>query len=159
MGSAVRSESLKQTITEVWRMSTRRTIKIGAVFYVLALGIQCGRVREGSLEPNAGSFFFPTTGVAVEKQALLLAIDDYLLPLRENVSYSLTKPNVHKEPVLRPSRDNPASPDSVAAHFYGTVLQDGGKFRMWYYACHLAKPADVAKADLSILRQGPVCYA
>jgi hypothetical protein len=140
--------------------STRRAIRMGSVFYILALGMQCGPVREASLQPaNVRSFYFPTTGVAVDKQALLLAIDEYLLPLRENVSYYLSKPNVHKEPVLRPTRDNPRAPDSVAAHFYGTVLQDGGKFRMWYYACHLAKPSDAARADLSLLRQGPVCYA
>jgi len=141
-------------------MSIRYAIKMGAAFCVLALGIQCGGGREGSREAaNTRGFFFPTTGVAVEKQALLLAIDEYLLPLRENVSIYLTKPNVLKEPVLRPSRENPKAPDSVAAHFYGTVLHDGGKFRMWYYACHLAQPADVARADLAMLRQGPVCYA
>ena len=126
----------------------------------LALGIQCGRGREGSSEAaNAGGFFFPTTGVAVEKQAMLLAIDEYLFPLRENVSYYLTSPMSARSRSCDPTRENPKAPDPVAAHFYGTVLHDGGKFRMWYYACHLTKPADALKADLELLHQGPVCYA
>lgn len=97
-------------------------------------------------------FYFPSTGVRVAKQAVLLAIDDRLLPLRKNLCYYLQKPKVRPEPVLTPSRDNPKAPDHTATHFYGTVLQDAGRFRMWYYAISPGeKPGD--------LREGPVCYA
>ena len=58
------------------------------------------------------------------------------LPLKERLCYYLSKPVVRREPVLRPSLGNPGAPDNAATHFYGTVLQDQGKFRMWYYACH-----------------------
>ena len=97
-------------------------------------------------------FEFPTTGASADGNALLLAIDDVLLPLRYNLCYYLTRPEIHPEPVLTPSRENPTAPDFLAAHFYGAVLEDQGKFRMWYYALSAGdKPSD--------LREGPVCYA
>jgi hypothetical protein len=67
------------------------------------------------------------------------------------------------------------APDNMAIHFYGTVLHDQGKFRMWYYACHRGynpdwpprKKQQIAKLPGwmngvkagSELGQGPVCYA
>jgi hypothetical protein len=87
----------------------------------------------------------------VERRAVLLAIDDALLPLKKNLCYYLSKPHVRQEPVLRPSRDNPAAPDYIGTHFYGTVLLDDGRHRMWYYSVSLGGPGE--------LNQGPVCYA
>jgi len=114
----------------------------------------------------AQDFRFPTTGVGCDRRALLLAIDDVLLPMRRGLCYYLSKPSVRAEPVLLPSHENPAAPDSHAAHFYGTVLEEGGKFRMWYYACHLGINADwppeqlaQAKAWGDGLQVGPLCYA
>jgi hypothetical protein len=101
---------------------------------------------------NAAAFYFPATGVSVDDQAVLLAIDDVSLPLKHNVCYYLSKPKVRKQPVLTPSRDDPAAPDHLAAHFYGSVLHDEGKFRMWYYPVSFGK-------DFTDLTQGPVCYA
>jgi hypothetical protein len=85
-------------------------------------------------------FHFPATGIHADEQATLLAIDDVSLPLKRNVCYYLSKPQVRKEPVLGPSRDNPQAPDYLAAHFYGTVLHDDGRFRMWYYPVSYGKP-------------------
>ena len=65
---------------------------------------------------------------------LLLAIDDHSLPFRRHLAYYLTKPDVRKEPVLSPSSQDPNAPDHRVANFYGTVLHDEGRFRMWYYA-------------------------
>lgn len=97
-------------------------------------------------------FVFPSTGVSVDSQAMLLAIDDHSLPLKKNLCYYLSKPQVRPEPVLVPSRENPDAPDFIATHFYGTVLYDSGKYRMWYYGCGLgAKPGEI--------REGPICYA
>jgi hypothetical protein len=73
---------------------------------------------------------------------LLLAIDDVSLPLRKNVCLYLSTPAVRAEPVLAPSPLGSHAPDNLAAHFYGTVLHDAGKFRMWYYACHRGKKPD-----------------
>ena len=65
---------------------------------------------------------------------ILLAIDDHLLPLRRDLCYYLTKPTVREEPVLSPSDDDPEAPDHQVANFYGTVLFDEGRYRMWYHA-------------------------
>lgn len=98
---------------------------------------------------------FAAIGVAASEPQpaiTLLAIDDVSLQFQRDVCYYLSRPQVRTEPVLTPSTDNPLAPDSVAAHFYGTVLQDGDRFRMWYYALSRGeKPDD--------FRQGPVCYA
>lgn len=95
---------------------------------------------------------FPSIGIQVEHRAVLLAIDDAVLQLKKNLCYYLSKPQVRQEPVLRPSRDDPAAPDHIGTHFYGTVLLDGDKYRMWYYPVSLGdKPGE--------LNQGPVCYA
>ncbi len=103
---------------------------------------------------------------------LLLAIDDVLLPFRKGVGLYLTKPTVRSEPVLLPSPFGSGAPDDLAAHFYGTVLQDEGRFRMWYYACHwglnpdwtphqmqqLARMTGEAQG-INPLYPGPICYA
>ena len=103
---------------------------------------------------------------------LLLAIDDVSLPYRKDVALYLSTPKVRPEPVLTPSPLGSGAPDDLAAHFYGTVLHDGGKYRMWYYACHWGKNPDwsprlmrqVAKSPGWFrgecpLFQGPLCYA
>jgi len=105
----------------------------------------------------------------------LLAIDDVSLPLRKNVCLYLSKPTVRPDPVLVPSPVESNAPDNLATHFYGTVLHDAGKFRMWYYACHRGKNPDwpsqkmqqVAKKPNWLIDvkegfevyQGPLCYA
>ncbi|BBO33623.1 hypothetical protein PLANPX_3235 [Lacipirellula parvula] len=95
---------------------------------------------------------FPTIGSQAIGRATLLAIDDYSLPLRKNLCYYMTKPTVREEPLLTPRRGDTSAPDHVACHFYGTVLQEEGKFRMWYYAVGWIKePTD--------FQEGPICYA
>ena len=105
----------------------------------------------------------------------MLAIDDVSLPLRKNLCLYLSKPTVRREPVLAPSPVESNAPDNLATHFYGTVLHDAGKFRMWYYACHRGmnpdwpprKKQQVAKKPGWLIGmkegfevvQGPLCYA
>jgi hypothetical protein len=109
--------------------------------------------------PAPGRYRLASTGVVASGQALFLAIDDQLLPLRENVVEHLSRPRIREQPVLSPSREDPLAPDQVAAHFYGTVLHDAGKFRMWYYSVGLKDQSDADRADLSKASIGPVCYA
>ncbi|MBL9212647.1 MAG: hypothetical protein JNL92_19455 [Opitutaceae bacterium] len=110
--------------------------------------------------PEAGDFFFFLhSGIRVSGQAIFLAIDDQSLPLRENLVEHLSKPAVRREPVVSPDKDNPAVPDQVAAHFYGTLLHDEGRYRMWYYPVGLKEPGDARRADLKHLTQGPICFA
>ena len=105
----------------------------------------------------------------------LLAIDDVSLPLRKNVCLHLNTPTVRREPVLAPSPVESNAPDNLAAHFYGTVLHDAGKFRMWYYACHRGMNPDwpprkrqqiarkpgwlSGEKDRYEVGEGPLCYA
>ena len=77
---------------------------------------------------------------------LMLAIDNHYLPFYRHLTHYLSKPKIREEPVLRPSSEDPTAPDRQAAFFYGTVLQDEGKFRMWYYAKYeeLPKPNETS---------------
>ena len=109
--------------------------------------------------PASTEFYFPSTGVSVPKQALLLGIDDYLLPLRENVGTYLSTPTYRQEPVLSPTKEDPKAPDSVASHFYGGVVERNGKYQMWYYAVGLSELGDTYKPVVKNLHPGPVCYA
>ena len=131
-----------------------RRLALLAVTTVLPLSLPAA-----SSVPPAAEFYFPSTGVGVKGQALLLSIDDESLPLRENLVAYLSKPTARKEPVLSPDKDDYTAPDQVASHFYGTVIQDNGKFRMWYYSVGMKDPGDARKADVKNLTQGPVCYA
>ena len=89
----------------------------------------------------------------------LLAIDDHSLPLRRNLCLYLSKPTVRPEPVLSPDRDNPDAPDNGATHFYGGVVLDNGKYRMWYYACHWDDAVNPLDPLAGNFREGPICYA
>ena len=73
-----------------------------------------------------------------DESVVLFAIDEQSIPLRDNLALYLTKPTVRPDAVVTPERNNPNAPDQLAAHFYGTVLHDEGKFRMWYYGAHRA---------------------
>ena len=83
---------------------------------------------------------------------LLLAIDDYSLPLKKNLCLYLSKPQMRVQPVLMPSREDRKAPDFIATAFYGTVLCEEGRFRMLYYALGQGEPG-APHID------GPMCYA
>lgn len=108
-------------------------------------------------------FRFPTTGCRV-RNAVLLAIDDVSLPLRRKVCLYLNKPVVRAQPVLTPESGHHAAIDSLAAHFYGTVLHEEGLYRMWYYPSSFVKDAPPPGDNLlqwfeDNLNMGPVGYA
>jgi hypothetical protein len=88
-----------------------------------------------------------------------LAIDDTAFPLRRNLCLYLSKPAVRPEPVLEPEHDRSDAPDQAAAHFYGGVVHEGDKYRMWYYACHWKEGADLSAPKDADLGIGPTCYA
>ena len=92
-------------------------------------------IMSASLDSKSSSdvFYFPTTGVTVKKQVMLLGIDDYMLPIKENLGTYMSTPTYRKDPVVSPSKDYPAAPDQVASHFYGAVIESDGNYQMWYY--------------------------
>ena len=89
----------------------------------------------------------------------MLAIDNESWPLSRNLCLYLSKPTVRAEPVLSPEQGSADAPDNAAAHFYGGVVHDAGKYRMWYYACHWEGDTSPAERVEANLREGPVCYA
>ncbi|MSU48256.1 MAG: hypothetical protein EXS37_04050 [Opitutus sp.] len=63
----------------------------------------------------------------------LFAFDDHALPFKDNLKLTYVSPQKHPaNPVLRPGPVG--SVDAVRTQFYGSVLREGGKFRMWYCA-------------------------
>ncbi|MBN2455955.1 MAG: hypothetical protein JXB29_05380 [Sedimentisphaerales bacterium] len=128
-------------------------LKSLAFVIVLATGV-CLDAKETS----SNSFTFPSTGITVKDQAVLLAIDDFSLPLKKDLCYYLSKPKIRKDPVLLPSRNDLNAPDFLRTQFYGTVLFDKGKFRMWYYACSVKGDWKIGEPFTGV-KQGPVCYA
>lgn len=112
------------------------------------------------------TFHFPTTGARAEGTATLLAIDDASLTLRRSLCMNISKPVVRAEPVLTPSLDNPDAPDALETFFYGTVLHEDGRFRMWYYPTSVGMspdwPDEIQAQHAALgddLYCGPICYA
>lgn len=110
-------------------------------------------------------FYFPTTG-AYARRITLLGLDDSYFALRRNVCLHMSQPDVRAEPVLTPGDSD--APDGKAAHFYGTVLYDQGKYRMWYEGMSIGANPDMPAEEWAALQQrpglqhlmmGPICYA
>ena len=124
--------------------------RIIALLTCFAAGLNSGCT--GSAPVASDAFYFPGLTAPVKGEALLLGIDNHLLPIKRNLSLYYSKPKVRLKPVLTPSRDDPNKPDYIATHFYGTVLHDEDKFRMWYYG------VGKLETEKRILL-GPTCYA
>jgi len=129
--------------------------------FLFVLLLATGAETNRAMGQAGNDFLFPATGVSVTGQTTLLAIDDVSLPLKNNLCFYLSKPTVRKEPVLTANRDDPNAPDQIGTAFYGTVLFDNQKFRMWYYAMHpnagQTQQVTGFKGDKEV--QGPICYA
>ncbi|NQT12521.1 MAG: hypothetical protein HQ582_07230, partial [Planctomycetes bacterium] len=80
-------------------------------------------------EPNApGSAYFDES-----EATTLFAFDNVSIPFTQNLKLEMQSPERHRaNPVLR--RGQPGTPDSWAVQFYGSVIREDGKFRMWYVA-------------------------
>lgn len=76
----------------------------------------------------------------------LFSFDDHALPYRLNLKLTFTKPEKHPgNPVVPPGP--PGSIDAVRAQFYGSVICEDGRFRMWY--CAIADSDTVGNASTS----------
>ncbi|QDT95983.1 glycoside hydrolase family protein [Gimesia aquarii] len=88
------------------------------------------------------------------KAITLFAFDDVSIPFMQNLKLEMRSPQRHPaNPVLR--RGPPGTPDSWAVQFYGSVIRENDKFRMWYVA------AGDDRLDRSVPRSSPwrVAYA
>ena len=76
---------------------------------------------------GAAEFFDETAGTA------LFAFDNVSIPHTQNLRLEMRQPARHPaNPVLQ--RGNPGTPDAMGVQFYGSIIREGGKFRMWYVA-------------------------
>ncbi len=88
------------------------------------------------------------------KVQTLFAFDNVSIPFTQNLSLQMRKPDKHPaNPVVR--RGDAMAPDSWAVQFYGSVIREGGKYRMWYVA------AGSERLDKRVPRSAPwrVAYA
>lgn len=61
------------------------------------------------------------------------AFDTVSIPYSQNLSLKMRQPRKHPaNPVVR--RGVPGSPDALAVQFYGSVIREGARYRMWYVA-------------------------
>lgn len=67
------------------------------------------------------------------KATTIFAFDTHSIPHTQNLRLEMQQPQRHAaNPVVR--RGAPGTPDALGVQFYGSVLREGGKFRMWYVA-------------------------
>lgn len=63
----------------------------------------------------------------------LFAFDNVSIPFTQNLRLEMRQPERHPaNPVVR--RGTPGSADAQAVQFYGSVIREGDRFRMWYVA-------------------------
>ena len=78
-------------------------------------------------------------------EQVFFAFDDHSIPWQHNLKVTLVPATKHPaNPVLRRGPEGTA--DHGGAGLYGTVIKDGGKFRMWYVAFDDDKENKVASA-------------
>ncbi len=67
------------------------------------------------------------------KARTFFAFDTVSIPHTQNLKLKMRRPERHPaNPVL--PRGAPGTPDAHGVQFYGSILRDGGKYRMWYVA-------------------------
>jgi hypothetical protein len=76
---------------------------------------------------NAADFFDET------KAQTLFAFDHISIPHTQNLKLEMRQPVKHYlNPVM--NRGAPGTPDAHGVQFYGSIIKDGAKYRMWYVA-------------------------
>lgn len=67
------------------------------------------------------------------KAVTLFAFDNVSIPHTQNLKLEMRQPVRHPaNPVVK--RGAPGTPDAHGVQFYGSVIKEGGKYRMWYVA-------------------------
>ena len=65
--------------------------------------------------------------------ATFFAFDDHAIPFRENLLLRMRHAHKHPDNPVVP-RGEAGDPDHVRAQYYGSVVRDGDRYRMWYVA-------------------------
>ena len=80
-----------------------------------------GQLASGTFKPDIDEL----------KGQTLFAFDNVSIPFTRSLKVEMHAPEKYSgNPVL--GRGKSGEPDSWAIHFYGSVIRDNGKFRMWY---------------------------
>jgi len=67
------------------------------------------------------------------KSITLFAFDEVSIPHTQNLRLEMRSPTRHPaNPVVQ--RGQPGTPDAFGVQFYGSIIREVGKFRMWYVA-------------------------
>jgi len=67
------------------------------------------------------------------KAVTLFAFDNVAIPHTQNLRLEMRQPERHPmNPVVQ--RGEPGSPDAHGVQFYGSIIKDGARYRMWYVA-------------------------
>lgn len=90
-----------------------------------ALPILCALLT-GTLAPAAD--YFDET-----KATTLFAFDTVSIPHTQNLRLEMRQPRRHPANPVVP-RGAPGTPDAQGVQFYGSIIKEGGKYRMWYVA-------------------------
>jgi len=76
---------------------------------------------------NAADYFDET------KVVTLFAFDHVCIPHTQNLKLEMRQPVKHAaNPVIK--RGAPGTPDALGVQFYGSIIKDGARYRMWYVA-------------------------
>ncbi len=85
-----------------------------------ALCVLCGKISAADLfDENAATTVF--------------AFDNVSIPHTQNLRLEMRSPAKHSANPVVP-RGQAGTPDAKGVQFYGSVIREGGKFRMWYVA-------------------------
>lgn len=67
------------------------------------------------------------------KATTVFAFDSVSIPYSQNLRLEMRQPTRHPaNPVVK--RGEPGTPDALGVQFYGSIIKDSGKYRMWYVA-------------------------
>ncbi len=81
-----------------------------------------------------GAFVAPAADYFDESKAItVFAFDNVSIPHTQNLRLDMRTPTKHPANPVVP-RGAPGTPDAMGVQFYGSVIREGGKFRMWYVA-------------------------
>jgi hypothetical protein len=92
-----------------------------------ALLALCHLILPSRIIAQGSDYFDETNGTTV------FAFDDVSIPHSQNLRLEMQAPEKHPaNPVVR--RGTAGTPDAMGVQFYGSVIREGGRFRMWYVA-------------------------
>ncbi len=79
------------------------------------------------------------------KAVSIFAFDGVSIPFTQNLRLEMRQPERHaSNPVLK--QGPPGSPDALGVQFYGSIIRENGKYRLWYVAYDDDKENKVASS-------------